>query len=102
MLYGIWYLRRKICSLQLKHLSARVSYSRQRRCFVAVASASLSSLWIELDRSNASKFKGFLARDRYLLMAERTRLMHWPERLRWGCILISSWVPRSQPVGFGQ
>jgi hypothetical protein len=88
---AIWHLifKKEDLSLQPRHLSARVSYSRQRRCFVAVASASLSSLWIELDKGNVSRFKGFLARDPCLSMAGRRRLMHWPKRLRSECIYIS-------------
>ncbi|PVH67311.1 hypothetical protein DL98DRAFT_603239 [Cadophora sp. DSE1049] len=101
MLYGIWYLRKKICSLQLRHLSVRVLYSRQRRCFVTVASALLLSLWIELDRSSVLRSKGFLARDPCLLIVRRIRLIHWRKILRWGCTLILLWVQRSQPVGFG-
>ncbi|KAG9249179.1 hypothetical protein BJ878DRAFT_90796 [Calycina marina] len=46
--------------------------------------------------------KGFLARDPCLLMARRIRLIHWSKMLRWGCTLISLWVQRSQPVGFGR
>src|SRR5258706_5541911 len=102
MLYGIWSSKGKTYSLQPRHLSARVLYFRQRRCFVAVASASSSSLWIELDKNNASRSKGFPARDPCLSMAGRTRLMHWPKRLRWGSTLILSWVPRLQRVGFGR
>ncbi|KAG9244515.1 hypothetical protein BJ878DRAFT_65355 [Calycina marina] len=101
---AIWHLVSKKEDLHLtaKTSFARVPYSRQRRCFVTMASALSSSLWIELDRSSTSRSKGFLARDPCLSMARRTRLIHWPKILKWGCTLISLWVQRSQPVGFGR